>query len=175
MELSTFTSILYQRQPQGTRMWGNAERRRRSAALQPCPTSGHGGQKSSEDKSISIHDCAVFATHPQRGEYSRPPGGSGCHNSAGLRSSPASLWEGVSKFHYPPRCRRARLARSGSKVRADRSARFPHLLKRAVLAARLLSLFTQVLCLEYCIFSCSQCISPPYLSGGFWPISGTPQ
>ena len=126
----------------------------------------HGGQKSSEDKSISIHDCAEFATRPGTGEHPRPPGGSGCHNSAGLRSSPASLWEGVSKFHYPPRCRRARLARAGSKVRADRSAHFSHLLERAVLAARLLSLFTQVLCLEYCVFSCSQCISPPYLSGG---------
>ena len=128
---------------------------------------------------------AVFATHPQRGEYSRPPvapaviapqyrfpRGEGWRIPQG---SPASLWEGVSKFHYPPRCRRARLARARSKVRADRSARFLHLLKRAVLAARLLSLFTQVLCLEYCVFSCSQCISPPYLSGGFWPISGTPQ
>lgn len=80
-----------------------------------------------------------------------------------------SLWEGVSKFHYLPRCHCARPARAGSKVRADRSTRFCHLLKRAVLVVRLLSLFTQVLCLEYCIFSCPQKVhTPPYLSGGFW-------
>ena len=36
-------------------------------------TSGHGGQKSSEDKSISIHDCAEFATRPGTGEHPRPP------------------------------------------------------------------------------------------------------
>ena len=73
---------------------------------------------------------AVFATHPQRGEYSRPPlapaviapqhrrpRGEGWRVPQG---SPASPWEGVSKFHYPPRCRRARPATAGSKVRVDR-------------------------------------------------------
>ena len=74
MELSTFTSILYQRQPQGTRMWKNAERQhQKSAVFQPCPTSGHGDQKPSEDNSISIYNCAVFATHPGTGEHPRPP------------------------------------------------------------------------------------------------------
>ena len=107
---------------------------------------------------------------PRHRGASQAADGSGCHSSAILRSSPASPWEGVSKFHYPLRCRRARLARAGSKVRADRSAHFSHLLERAVLAARLLSLFTQVLCLEYCVFSCSQCISPPYLSGGLGAV-----
>ena len=76
---------------------------------------------------------AVFATHPQRGEYSRPPlapaviapqhrrpRGEGWRAPQG---SPASPWEGVSKFHYPPRCRRARPAKAGSKVRVDRSVR----------------------------------------------------
>ena len=76
---------------------------------------------------------AVFATHPQRGEYSRPPvapaviapqhrfpRGEGWRVPQG---SPASLWEGVSKFHYPPRCPRARPATAGSKVRVDRSVR----------------------------------------------------
>ena len=76
---------------------------------------------------------AVFATHPQRGEYSRPPlapaviapqhrrpRGEGWRVPQG---SPASPWEGVSKFHYPPRCRRARPAKAGSKVRVDRSVR----------------------------------------------------
>lgn len=33
----------------------------------------HGGQKSSEDKSISIYDCAEFATRPGTGEHPRPP------------------------------------------------------------------------------------------------------
>ena len=76
---------------------------------------------------------AVFATHPQRGEYSRPPVAPAviapqyrCPRGEGWRipqNSPASLWEGVSKFHNPPRCRRARPARAGSKVRVDRSVR----------------------------------------------------
>ena len=76
---------------------------------------------------------AVFATHPQRGEYSRPPLAPAviapqhrCPRGEGWRipqSSPASLWEGVSKFHNPPRCRRARPATAGSKVRVDRSVR----------------------------------------------------
>lgn len=39
------------------------------------------------------------------------------------QGSPASPWEGVSKFHYPPRCPRARPATAGSKVRVDRSVR----------------------------------------------------
>ena len=38
------------------------------------------------------------------------------------RDSPSSLWEGVNKFHYPPRCPRARLATAGSKAYVDRSA-----------------------------------------------------
>ena len=38
------------------------------------------------------------------------------------RDSPSSLWEGVNKFHYPPRCPRARLATAGSKACVDRSA-----------------------------------------------------
>ena len=76
---------------------------------------------------------AVFATHPQRGEYSRPPLAPAViapqyryPRGEGWRvpqNSPASLWEGVSKFHNPPRCRRARPARAGSKVRVDRSVR----------------------------------------------------
>ena len=76
---------------------------------------------------------AVFATHPQRREYSRPPvapaviapqhrrpRGEGWRVPQG---SPASPWEGVSKFHYPPRCPRAQPAIAGSKVRVDRSVR----------------------------------------------------
>ena len=76
---------------------------------------------------------AVFATHPQRGEYSRPPVAPAviapqyrCPRGEDWRisqSSPASPWEGVSKFHNPPRCPRARPATAGSKVRADRSVR----------------------------------------------------
>ena len=52
---------------------------------------------------------AVFATHPQRGEYSRPPVAPAviapqyrCPRGEGWRipqGSPASPWEGVSKFH----------------------------------------------------------------------------
>ena len=145
-----------------------------SAAFQPCSTSGHGVQRPA-GYSISIHErdrraggslgCrktdrpqaggssvllyAVFATHPQRGEYSRPPLAPAViapqHRCLAVTSSislisalrrkfvhfavpalpngsmirwepfygwrvpqgsPASLWEDVSKFHYPPRCRR---------------------------------------------------------------------
>ena len=32
------------------------------------------------------------------------------------RNSPSSLWEGVSKFHYPPRCPRAQIASTGLKA-----------------------------------------------------------
>lgn len=69
---------------------------------------------------------------PARGVFQAAVG-SGCHSSTappppweGWRvpqGSPASPWEGVSKFHYPPRCRRARPATAGSKVRVDRSVR----------------------------------------------------
>ena len=78
-----------------------------------------------------LSERAVFATHPRRGEYSRPPVAPAViappHRFArrGRRiqqDSPSSLWEGVSKFHYPPRCPRARSARAGSKVGVDRSA-----------------------------------------------------
>ena len=131
---------------------------RKSAAFQPCSTSGHGVQRPAGFPFRSTNGAAapgkvwaaarqtgprraaplvllyaVFATHPQRGEYSRPPlapaviapqhrrpRGEGWRVPQG---SPASPWEGVSKFHYPPRCRRARPATAGSKVRVDRSVR----------------------------------------------------
>ena len=132
---------------------------RKSAAFQPCSTSGHGVQRPAginPFRSI-IDKCLRRICHaPRHRGASQAAGGSGCHSSAGLRSSPASPWEGVSKFHCPPRCRRARLAGAGSKACVNRSTRFCHLLKRAVLAARLSSLITRVLCLEYCIFSCPQ-------------------
>ena len=37
------------------------------------------------------------------------------------QGSPSSLWEGVSKFHYPPRCHRARFAESGLRLRRSLS------------------------------------------------------
>ena len=44
-----------------------------------------------------------------------------------------------------------------------------HLLKLAILAARLSSLFTRVLYLKCCVFSCQrEGLSPSYLLGGFW-------
>ena len=57
------------------------------------------------------------------------------------RDSPSSLWEGVSKFHYPPRCPRARLATAGSKACVDRSvSSYFTSSERSILAARLLPL-----------------------------------
>ena len=37
------------------------------------------------------------------------------------QGSPSSLWEGVSKFHYPPRCHCARFAESGLRLRRSLS------------------------------------------------------
>lgn len=57
------------------------------------------------------------------------------------QGSPSSLWEGVSKFHYPPRCHRARFAESGLRLR--RSLGWlgrNHLLKAIVVAAHLMPL-----------------------------------
>ena len=57
------------------------------------------------------------------------------------RDSPSSLWEGVNKFHYPPRCPRARLATAGSKACVDRSvSSYFTSSERSILAARLLPL-----------------------------------
>ena len=58
------------------------------------------------------------------------------------QGSPSSLWEGVSKFHYPPRCHRARCCHAlGQRLR--RSLGQPPVPKggrSVVMAARLLSL-----------------------------------
>ncbi len=80
---------------------------------------------------VFVVRCICHAP-PARGVFQAAVG-SGCHSSTappprgeGWRvpqGSPASPWEGVSKFHYPPRCRRARPATAGSKVRVDRSVR----------------------------------------------------
>ena len=117
---------------------------------------------------------AVFATHPQRGEYSRPPvapaviapqhrrpRGEGWRVPQG---SPASPWEGVSKFHYPPRCRRARPATAGSKVRVDRSVRSAFTSLELPSWRRAFCRYSHgFLCLEYCVFSCrwEACPSSP--------------
>lgn len=57
------------------------------------------------------------------------------------QGSPSSPWEGVSKFHYPPHCHRARFAKPGLRLR--RSLEWlvrNHFLKAIVLAAHLMSL-----------------------------------
>ena len=58
------------------------------------------------------------------------------------QGSPSSLWEGVSKFHYPPRCHRARCCHASGQ-RPRRSLGWlvrNHLLEAIVLAARLMAL-----------------------------------
>ncbi|WP_418934156.1 hypothetical protein, partial [Hominenteromicrobium sp.] len=57
------------------------------------------------------------------------------------QGSPSSLWEGVSKFHYPPRCHRARFAESGLRLRRSLGWLFRnHLLEAIVVAAHLMPL-----------------------------------
>ena len=94
--------------------------------------------------------CTVFATHPRHGGVFQTADGFGyiapqhrCPWRAGAyrRDSPSSLWEGVSKFHYPPRCPRARFANTGSKAALIARPACPSPPKLlAVVAARLTSL-----------------------------------
>ena len=56
------------------------------------------------------------------------------------QGSPSSLWEGVSKFHYPPRCPRARFASTGSKAALIARPACPSPPELAVVAAHLTSL-----------------------------------
>ena len=57
------------------------------------------------------------------------------------QGSPSSLWEGVSKFHYPPRCHRARFAESGLRLRRSLGWLFRNrLLEAIVVAAHLMPL-----------------------------------
>ena len=121
---------------------------------------------------------AVFATHPQRGEYSRPPlapaviapqhrrpRGEGWRVPQG---SPASPWEGVSKFHYPPRCRRARPAKAGSKVRVDRSVRSAFTSLELPSWRRAFRRYSHGFCAWNTVYSVvGGRFVPPHLSGGF--------
>ena len=56
------------------------------------------------------------------------------------QGSPSSLREGVSKFHYPPRCPRARFANTGSKAALIARPACPSPPELAVVAAHLTSL-----------------------------------
>ena len=127
---------------------------------------------------------AVFATHPQRGEYSRPPLAPAVIAPQHRRSrgegwrvpqgSPASPWEGVSKFHYPPRCRRARPAKAGSKVRVDRSVRSLFTSLELPSWRRAFCRYSRGFCAWNTVYSVvGGRLVPPHLSGGFWAFSGT--
>ena len=68
--------------------------------------------------------CRICHASPARGVF-QTADGFGCiapqhrcpwRAGAYRRDSPSSLWEGVSKFHYPPRCPRARFASTGTKA-----------------------------------------------------------
>ena len=129
---------------------------------------------------------AVFATHPQRGEYSRPPvapaviapqhrrpRGEGWRVPQG---SPASPWEGVSTFHYPPRCRRARPAAAGSKVRVDRSVRSLFTSLELPSWRRAFCRYSHGFCAWNTVYSVvGGRLVPPHLSGGFSAFSDVPQ
>ena len=153
---------------------------------------------------------AVFATHPQRREYSRPsvaptviapqhrrlavtssislvsalrqklvhfavpalPNGSlirwePFYGWRVPQGSPASPWEGVSKFHYPPRCRRARPATAGSKVRVDRSVRSLFTSSELPSWRRAFRRYSHGFCAWNTVYSVvGGRIVPPHLSGG---------
>ena len=120
---------------------------------------------------------------PARGVFQAAVG-SGCHSSTaplppweGWRvpqGSPASPWEGVSKFHYPPRCRRARPATAGSKVRVDRSVRSLFTSSELPSWRRAFCRYSRGFCAWNTVYSVvGGRLVPPHLSGGFWAFSGT--
>lgn len=93
--------------------------------------------------------CRICHASPARGVF-QTADGFGCiapqhrcpwRAGAYRRDSPSSLWEGVSKFHYPPRCHRARFAESGLRLRRSLGWLFRnHLLEVIVVAAHLMPL-----------------------------------
>ena len=93
--------------------------------------------------------CRICHASPARGVF-QTADGFGCiapqhrcpwRAGAYRRNSPSSLWEGVSKFHYPPRCHRARFAESGLRLRRSLGWLFRnHLLEANVVAAHLMPL-----------------------------------
>ena len=120
---------------------------------------------------------AVFVTHPPARGAFQTAVGSGCHSSTappppweGWRvpqGSPASPWEGVSKFHYPPRCRRARPATAGSKVRVDRSVRSLFTSSELPSWRRAFCRYSRGFCAWNTVYSVvSGRLVPPHLSGG---------
>ena len=113
---------------------------------------------------------------PARGVFQAAVG-SGCHSSTaplppweGWRvpqGSPASPWEGVSKFHYPPRCRRARPATAGSKVRVDRSVRSLFTSSELPSWRRAFCRYSRGFCAWNTVYSVvGGRLVPPHLSGG---------
>ena len=117
---------------------------------------------------------------PARGVFQAAVG-SGCHSSTappppweGWRvpqGSPASPWEGVSKFHYPPRCRRARPATAGSKVRVDRSVRSLFTSSELPSWRRAFCRYSRGFCAWNTVYSVvSGRLVPPHLSGGFFAV-----
>ena len=92
--------------------------------------------------------CHICHASPARGVF-QTADGFGCiapqyrcpwRAGAYRRDSPSSLWEGVSKFHYPPRCPRARFANTGSKAALIARPACPSPPELAVVAAHLTSL-----------------------------------
>ena len=131
---------------------------------------------------VFVVRCICHAP-PARGVFQAAVG-SGCHSSTaplppweGWRvpqGSPASPWEGVSKFHYPPRCRRARPATAGSKVRVDRSVRSLFTSSELPSWRRAFCRYSRGFCAWNTVYSVvGGRLVPPHLSGGFWAFSGT--
>ena len=128
---------------------------------------------------VFVVRCICHAP-PARGVFQAAVG-SGCHSSTaplppweGWRvpqGSPASPWEGVSKFHYPPRCRRARPATAGSKVRVDRSVRSLFTSSELPSWRRAFCRYSRGFCAWNTVYSVvSGRLVPPHLSGGFFAV-----
>ena len=119
--------------------------------------------------------CRICHASPARGVF-QTADGFGCiapqhrcpwRAGAYRRDSPSSLWEGVSKFHYPPRCPRARFASTGSKAALNARPACPSPPELAVVAARLTSLSRgfRIGNTVYSVFSEKE--NSSHLSGGF--------
>ncbi len=120
--------------------------------------------------------CRICHASPARGVF-QTADGFGCivpqhrcpwRAGAYRRNSPSSLWEGVSKFHYPPRCPRSRFANTGSKAALIARPACPSPPELAVVAAHLTSL-SRGFCIGNTVYFSFQGEeeNSSHLSGGF--------